>query len=70
MQWGLGGALALTLTIWAFGPPFIDLMTTSPEVRERHYLLWLTLAPVIGFAAWVYGGVIGAMLTGVCCAPC
>ena len=67
MQWGLGGALALTLTIWAFGPAFIDLMTTSPEVREeaRHYLLWLTLAPVIGFAAWVYDGIfIGAMLTG------
>lgn len=67
MQWGFGGALALSVTIWALGPQFIDLMTTSPEVREeaRHYLLWLTLAPVIGFAAWVYDGIfIGAMLTG------
>ena len=66
MQWGFGGALALALIIGVLGPMFIDLMTTSPEVREeaRRYLLWLTLAPVIGFAAWVYDGIfIGAMLT-------
>jgi MATE family multidrug resistance protein len=67
MQWGFGGALALTLGIWLAGPWLIDVMTTSPEVREaaRLYLPWLILAPIVGFAAWIYDGIfIGAMLTG------
>ncbi len=67
MQWGIGGAAALSLVFALAGPWVIDLMTTAPEVREaaRAYLPWLVAAPMIGVAAWVYDGIfIGAMLTG------
>lgn len=67
MQWGLGGAVALAVIFALSGPWLIDLMTTSPEVREaaRDYLPWLVAAPLIGAAAWVYDGIfIGALLTG------
>lgn len=67
MQWGLGGALGLSLIIALSGPWIIDLLTTSPEVRAeaRAYLPWLVAAPLIGAAAWVYDGIfIGALLTG------
>lgn len=67
MQWGFGGAAALALAFAVFGPASIDLMTTSPEVREvaRGYLPWLVAAPLIGVAAWIYDGIfIGALLTG------
>jgi multidrug resistance protein, MATE family len=67
MQWGIGGAAGLALVFAVAGPAIIDLMTTSPEVREtaRAYLPWLVAAPLIGVAAWVYDGIfIGAMLTG------
>jgi multidrug resistance protein, MATE family len=43
-------------------------MTTAPEVREvaRDYLPWMTLAPLIGVAAWIFDGIfIGATLTGL-----
>lgn len=67
MQWGLGGAVALALVFALAGPVIIDLMTTSPEVREaaRSYLPWLVVAPLIGVAAWIYDGIfIGALMTG------
>jgi multidrug resistance protein, MATE family len=67
MQWGLGGAVVLGAVFALAGPAIIDLMTTSPEVREaaRGYLPWLVAAPLIGVAAWVYDGIfIGALLTG------
>lgn len=67
MQWGFGGAAALALVFALTGPAIIDLMTTSPEVREvaRGYLPWLVAAPLIGIAAWIYDGIfIGALLTG------
>ena len=67
MQWGFGGALVLALVFAVGGPWIIDLMTTSPEVREsaRAYLPWLVVAPVIGVAAWIYDGIfIGALMTG------
>ncbi|MDM7933350.1 MATE family efflux transporter [Tabrizicola sp.] len=67
MQWGIGGAAGLALVFALTGPAIIDLMTTSPEVREaaRAYLPWLVAAPLIGVAAWIYDGIfIGAMLTG------
>ncbi len=41
----------------------IDVITTSPEVREvaRQYLLWAAIAPFVGFAAYHFDGVyIGA----------
>jgi multidrug resistance protein, MATE family len=67
MQWGFGGAAVLALVFALTGPGIIDLMTTSPEVREaaRGYLPWLVAAPLIGVAAWIYDGIfIGALLTG------
>lgn len=67
MQWGLGGAAVLAAVFALTGPWIIDLMTTSPEVREaaRGYLPWLVAAPLIGVAAWIYDGIfIGALLTG------
>ena len=65
-QWGVGGALALGLVFFTAGPAIIDLLTTSPEVREtaRHYLPWLAIAPLIGIASWMFDGIfIGATLT-------
>lgn len=67
MQWGFWGAAGLALVFAVTGPGIIDLMTTSPEVREmaRSYLPWLVAAPLIGVAAWIYDGIfIGALLTG------
>jgi MATE family multidrug resistance protein len=67
MQWGFGGAAVLALVFAVAGPGIIDLMTTSPDVREaaRSHLPWLVLAPLIGVAAWIYDGIfIGALLTG------
>lgn len=67
MQWGIGGAVGLALVFGVTGPWIIDLLTTSPDVREaaRAYLPWLIAAPLIGIAAWIYDGIfIGAMLTG------
>ena len=67
MQWGLGGAAALALVFALAGTAIIDMMTTSPEVREaaRAYLPWLVVAPLIGVAAWIYDGIfIGALMTG------
>ena len=67
MQWGFGGAAVLAVVFALTGPAIIDLMTTSPEVRDvaRGYLPWLVAAPLIGIAAWIYDGIfIGALLTG------
>jgi multidrug resistance protein, MATE family len=67
MQWGIGGAVGLAVVFALTGPGIIDLMTTSPDVREvaRSFLPWLIAAPLIGVAAWVYDGIfIGALLTG------
>ncbi|MFD2174441.1 MATE family efflux transporter [Rhodobacter lacus] len=65
-QWGLSGALALSIAFALFGGAIIDLMTTAPEVRAgaRHYLPWLVAAPLIGIASWMLDGIfIGATLT-------
>lgn len=67
MQLGIAGAALLALAFALAGPWVIDLLTTSPEVREaaRAYLPWLVAAPLIGIAAWIYDGIfIGALLTG------
>lgn len=61
--WGFVVGAAATLLYLAGGPALIDLMTTSPEVREtaRHYLLLAALFPVIGTLAYQMDGVfIGA----------
>ena len=66
MQWGFGGAAVLALTYAAVGGAIIDLMTTAPDVRlgARHFLPWLSLAPLIGVASWIFDGIfIGALQT-------
>jgi len=60
-----GGALAagLSLVLLIGGPTFIDLLTTSPEVRQaaRVYLVWAALTPLFGVFAFEFDGVfIGA----------
>ncbi|MEM9271194.1 MAG: MATE family efflux transporter, partial [Pseudomonadota bacterium] len=48
---------------WLAGPPLIDLMTTSQDVRDEagRYLFWLIWAPVLGLAAYMLDGIfIGA----------
>nr|WP_245223434.1 MATE family efflux transporter [Ruegeria sp. HKCCSP346] len=65
-QWGVGGALLLAAVFFAAGPALIDLMSTSPQVREagREYLFWAAIAPVIGVASWMFDGIyIGATWT-------
>ncbi|WP_424969344.1 MATE family efflux transporter [Dinoroseobacter sp. S76] len=64
--WGGSTALALALAFALLGPTVIDIMTTSPEVREtaRSYLPWMVAAPVLGVAAWMLDGIfIGATRT-------
>lgn len=61
-QWGVG-ALLLAAVFFVAGPALIDLMSTSPQVREagREYLFWAAIAPVIGVASWMFDGIyIGA----------
>ncbi len=65
-QWGVGGAFLLGAVFYFAGPALIDLMSTSPEVREagRAFLFWAAIAPVIGVASWMFDGIyIGATWT-------
>ncbi len=65
-QWGVGGAFLLSAVFYFAGPALIDLMSTSPEVREagRAFLFWAAIAPVIGVASWMFDGIyIGATWT-------
>lgn len=62
--WGFGCALAASLLYLAFGPVIIDLMTTSPEVREaaRAFLVFAVLLPTVGVFAYAFDGIyIGAL---------
>ena len=64
--WGLGIAFVVSIAFWGFGPPLIDLMTTSDDVRAaaRELLPWMVLAPILGILAWMLDGVfIGATRT-------
>ncbi len=65
-QWAAAGAVLLSLAFAVGGGALIDLLTTSPEVREvaRIYLPWMILMPVVGVAGWMLDGIfIGATLT-------
>lgn len=64
--WGAGLCVGLSVVFWLAGPWIIDLMATSPDVREagRSYLIYMTLAPILGCAAWMLDGIfIGATRT-------
>jgi MATE family multidrug resistance protein len=61
--WGAVVAVLFAAGVALAGPSLIDLMTTSPEVRTeaRTYLPWVTLAPLLGVAAFQLDGIfIGA----------
>nr|WP_254367935.1 MATE family efflux transporter [Paracoccus sp. Z118] len=65
-RWAAGFALLLALAFALGGGAIIDLLTTSPEVRQvaRIYLPWMALMPVVGVASWMLDGIfIGATLT-------
>jgi multidrug resistance protein, MATE family len=63
IAWGFVFALAVAGTFALFGPALIDIMTASSDVRAgaRDFLLFVTLAPLLGVFAFGYDGVyIGA----------
>jgi MATE family multidrug resistance protein len=65
-QWGVGGALLLSLGFAVAGPWMIDLMSTNPEVRAagRVFLPWAAVAPLLSVASYILDGIyIGATWT-------
>jgi MATE family multidrug resistance protein len=66
IAWGLAFGTATTAIFIAVGAPLIDLMTTSPEVREaaRRFLMFTAFAPTAGVLAYAYDGIyVGATWT-------
>lgn len=66
LGWCLGFALAVSGLFLAVGGPFIDAVTTAPEVRAfaRDYLVYAALTPLAAAAAFAFDGVyIGATWT-------
>ncbi len=64
--WGLICVVGLSVAFWLFGEVVVDWMTTSDEVRReaRVYLGYVTIAPLLGFAAFMLDGIfIGATRT-------
>ncbi|MFT3989182.1 MATE family efflux transporter [Aestuariivirga sp.] len=64
--WAVVTGAVLSLLIWFAGPPLIDMMTVSPEVREtaRHYLGWAALTPFLGAVCFQFDGIFtGALAT-------
>ena len=65
-QWGVGGSVLLGIAFAAGGPWLIDLMSTSPEVREagRVFLIWAVVMPALSVASYMFDGIyIGATWT-------
>lgn len=63
VMWGFGFALAVAACFLLFGPPLIDIMTASVDVRgiARDYLPFVIFAPLLGVFAFAFDGVyIGA----------
>ena len=61
--WGLIVVCLLGVVFALMGGVIIDLMTTSPEVRQvaRLYLPYMVVAPPLGWASWMLDGIfIGA----------
>jgi MATE family multidrug resistance protein len=66
LGWCLGFALAVSGLFLGFGGPFIDAVTTTPEVRAaaRDFLVYAALTPLAAAAAFAFDGVyIGATWT-------
>jgi len=63
LGWGFAFGAGVSLILLAGGGALIDIMTTSPEVRDtaRGFMLLAALAPVCGVMAYAYDGIyIGA----------
>ena len=64
--WAAALALAMGLAFWVIGLFLIELMTTTPSVREAAYefLPWAAMTPVLGVACFQLDGIfIGATRT-------
>ncbi|MCI2399170.1 MATE family efflux transporter [Aliiroseovarius subalbicans] len=64
--WGGAIVIVLALIFALFGGAIIDVMTNAPDVRieARGYLIWMILAPLVGWAPWMLDGIfIGATQT-------
>ncbi|MBF9235079.1 MATE family efflux transporter [Microvirga alba] len=59
LGWSVGFGLAVTVLFLIGGGPFIDFVTTNPEVRvyARDYLVYAALAPVVGAVAFAFDGI-------------
>ncbi|GFE65458.1 MATE family efflux transporter [Litoreibacter roseus] len=65
-KWGGVCVVVLAGCFAMLGGAIIDIMTTAPDVRAeaRTYLIYMTLAPLLGVAAWMFDGIfIGATRT-------
>jgi multidrug resistance protein, MATE family len=63
LAWGFLFGAAATVLFLFVGTALIDVITTSPEVRQaaRQFMLFAALAPVMGVAAYTFDGIyIGA----------
>ncbi|WP_240539933.1 MATE family efflux transporter [Salinarimonas soli] len=66
LGWSVGFGAALSGVFLVGGAPFVDAVSTNPEVRAlaRDYLVFAALTPLVGAAAFAYDGIyIGATWT-------
>jgi MATE family multidrug resistance protein len=59
LGWSLGFGLAVSVIFLAGGGPFIDFVSTNPDVRAyaREYLVFAALTPFFGAAAFAFDGI-------------
>ncbi len=63
LLWGFGFAIAVAIIFALFGPPLIDFMSASADVRRiaREFLLFVTVSPLLAVFAFSFDGIyIGA----------
>ncbi|MEE1657428.1 MATE family efflux transporter [Microvirga sp. CF3062] len=59
LGWSLGFGLAVSCLFLIAGEPFIDFVSTNPDVRSyaRDYLVFAALTPLMGAAAFAFDGI-------------
>ncbi|KFG67064.1 MATE family efflux transporter [Microvirga sp. BSC39] len=59
LGWSLGFGLAVSALFLIAGGPFIDFVSTNPDVRAyaRDYLVFAALTPLMGAAAFAFDGI-------------
>lgn len=59
LGWSLGFGLAVSVLFLIGGGPFIDFVSTNPDVRSyaRDYLVFAALTPLMGAAAFAFDGI-------------